>query len=557
MKKRAFVRYSDKGKIVPGSLILTGGSFPQGSSKWNEVPADLCCDVPVTLSTSKKRAFVRYTKDGKIVPGSLIITNGSYPNGPAIWKEVSTNLCCNSSNVNCNSFWINQIVNPEGPNNLYVIGSGMDSKCNSFVVMDNYIINPNNPNTKSGQSFLLQKYSDTGNLIWEKAFDYEEDSNLFDYMSVQTISVDNEDNVLVFLVGAINLSGERITCITKFDNNGVQLWSIQIPNDKSILSITQCYVNKVVYDKFNNIYISLSISLDQGEPITGVQKISSSGTLLVTKFIEFDGDCNDSYINVNSAGELYLAAKSISLALYVIKFDASFNIIWNKKYDDTLGNIPYGVVFDKDENVIIQYGYGASTNGSGNEINGIYFKISPAGDILWTTRITNVNDSDFALGTYQMDSDANGDVYISSVYPATIPGYEGIANNTIIIGKISTAGIFEWAYAIEATNIIYTWWYRSPIAGKLVNNSLVLGYYSNEDSFNSQLFKLPLTIIPNGVYGDYTITNITNLWEKSSPEFILGDGTATVTTGETTTDALTYTTFNLTTPTSITKTILP
>lgn len=43
MKKRAFVRYSKQGKVVPGSLILTGGSFPQGPSTWKEVPADLCC----------------------------------------------------------------------------------------------------------------------------------------------------------------------------------------------------------------------------------------------------------------------------------------------------------------------------------------------------------------------------------------------------------------------------------------------------------------------------------------------------------------------------------
>jgi hypothetical protein len=43
MKKRAFVRYSKKGKIVPGSLILTKGSHPNGPSTWKEVPADLCC----------------------------------------------------------------------------------------------------------------------------------------------------------------------------------------------------------------------------------------------------------------------------------------------------------------------------------------------------------------------------------------------------------------------------------------------------------------------------------------------------------------------------------
>jgi hypothetical protein len=45
MKKRAFVRYSKQGKIVPGSLILTSGSFPSGPSTWSEVPADLCCNT--------------------------------------------------------------------------------------------------------------------------------------------------------------------------------------------------------------------------------------------------------------------------------------------------------------------------------------------------------------------------------------------------------------------------------------------------------------------------------------------------------------------------------
>ena len=43
---------------------------------------------------SKQRAFVRYTKAGEVVPGSLILTNGSYPNGPALWEEVPADLCC-------------------------------------------------------------------------------------------------------------------------------------------------------------------------------------------------------------------------------------------------------------------------------------------------------------------------------------------------------------------------------------------------------------------------------------------------------------------------------
>ena len=118
-KKRAFVRYSKQGKIVPGSLIITSGSYPNGPSTWYEVTADLCClisgepggdpggdpDTPPsdggttleTRSITGTRAFVRYTKDGQIVPGSLIITNGTYPDNSAVWYEIQTNLCCISN----------------------------------------------------------------------------------------------------------------------------------------------------------------------------------------------------------------------------------------------------------------------------------------------------------------------------------------------------------------------------------------------------------------------------------------------------------------------------
>ena len=65
MKKRAFVRYSKNGKIVPGSLILTGGSYPQGPSTWKEVPADLCCETTY--------GFWRPTIGGQAGDGTILI----------------------------------------------------------------------------------------------------------------------------------------------------------------------------------------------------------------------------------------------------------------------------------------------------------------------------------------------------------------------------------------------------------------------------------------------------------------------------------------------------
>jgi hypothetical protein len=42
---------------------------------------------------AKKRAFARYTKKGQIVPGSLVVTTqGGYPDKTSLWKEVPVSL---------------------------------------------------------------------------------------------------------------------------------------------------------------------------------------------------------------------------------------------------------------------------------------------------------------------------------------------------------------------------------------------------------------------------------------------------------------------------------
>jgi len=43
---------------------------------------------------AKKRAFVKYTKQGKLIPGSLIVTtSGGYPTN-GLYYEVPVDLCC-------------------------------------------------------------------------------------------------------------------------------------------------------------------------------------------------------------------------------------------------------------------------------------------------------------------------------------------------------------------------------------------------------------------------------------------------------------------------------
>ncbi len=90
-KQKAFVRYTKNGRIIPGSLIMSY-DYPK-PGLWAQVLTNICCDqdVPGITSTTPK-AWVRYTKQGKLVPGSLVIGD-SYPES-GIWKEVLIDLCC-------------------------------------------------------------------------------------------------------------------------------------------------------------------------------------------------------------------------------------------------------------------------------------------------------------------------------------------------------------------------------------------------------------------------------------------------------------------------------
>lgn len=92
-KKRAFVKYTKQGRLIPGSLIVTTkGGYPV-DGLYTEVPTNICCDtdIPGTITTSPK-GWVRYTKKGAIVPGSLVVGKSHPKDG--VWKEVTIDLCC-------------------------------------------------------------------------------------------------------------------------------------------------------------------------------------------------------------------------------------------------------------------------------------------------------------------------------------------------------------------------------------------------------------------------------------------------------------------------------
>ena len=95
--QHAFVKYTRNGHIVAGSLIIAR-NYPKDNGIWLEVTESLCCDPNPDACTGNgiKRAYIRFSQ-GHVVPGSLLLSDMCPPD-IACWKEIPYNICCIGKN---------------------------------------------------------------------------------------------------------------------------------------------------------------------------------------------------------------------------------------------------------------------------------------------------------------------------------------------------------------------------------------------------------------------------------------------------------------------------
>jgi len=91
--QHAFVKYTKQGKIVSGSLIITR-NYPNDGGVWHEVTESICCEPDCECTGNGiKRAYIRFATGGHVVPGSLLISDMCPPD-IGCWKEIPVDLCC-------------------------------------------------------------------------------------------------------------------------------------------------------------------------------------------------------------------------------------------------------------------------------------------------------------------------------------------------------------------------------------------------------------------------------------------------------------------------------
>ena len=121
----------------------------------------------------KKRAFARYTKKGQLVPGSLIVTTqGGRPDKTSLWRELPVSISGNTGSITIGSTLQADYTPPSYPINyptfvIYTVGSttafgslylGINQTVNSLAehvaVLNQYYSNIGNFYIQEGNVFL-------------------------------------------------------------------------------------------------------------------------------------------------------------------------------------------------------------------------------------------------------------------------------------------------------------------------------------------------------------------------------------------------------------------
>ncbi|MDP2386851.1 MAG: T9SS type A sorting domain-containing protein [Bacteroidota bacterium] len=200
---------------------------------------------------------------------------------------------------------------------------------------------------------IVEKFSPAGNSLWLKELTLVDstDSNSQYYTFVNKVLVDGSNNVYVMGNGYDTTGfGEFYSFVTKFDNNGTQLWQ------------------QLFYGGF-------------GREVTGTMEFVSNGELAV-----FSGGYGTYFI------------RRISRA------DGS--LVWENSINSGSSNTATVLKVDANENY---YGFGEAVSQGSSERDLVLMKFDPLGNLLWyTTKSGSLVGNDFGR---DMDVTANGRIY--------------------------------------------------------------------------------------------------------------------------------------------------
>ncbi len=331
----------------------------------------------------------------------------------------------------------------------------------------------------------------------------------------ESITTDTEGNIIVagkfngtFTIGGTSLTsaGSSDAFLAKYDSDYNLLWVKQVGNSNAERT------NKAITDASDNIYLAgyFSGTLDiDGTNLTAtgsndvyLVKYDKDGTKqwaiqtgcddnISFKDIEID-DSDNIYLTGDFEGNVTFGSSNLSSTTdnsYLAQCNSSGTWQWGVQTSSPVYTYPY-VIAIKGTDVYwggemegaTTFGSTTLTTSSGVQ-HAFLAKYNTSGAFQWAKEITSTGYA----GTYGIAVDSNDDVIVTGYTDGTsIIGTStfNISNAAMFLAKYSSAGTFEWAKILEATNNIY----GERVAIDANDNPIILGVYRGSTTFDGTAY---------------------------------------------------------------------
>jgi len=345
-----------------------------------------------------------------------------------------------------------------------------------------------NTDSTTGEIYLV-KYDAAGNVLWAKSASGSRDEQAL------SIATDGGGNVYVtgyfqsptITFGSVTLTNGTLSAIgydiflVKYNSAGAVIWAKNPSGDYGNYAVA------VTTDVSGNVYITGyfkstnvtfgSITVNNSDPSTAdifIAKYDPSGTALWAKSAGSAGDDEATAVATDLSGNVYMTGYFNCTALtfgtvtltnagggasdvFVVKYDASGNVIWAKGVGATGNDGAASVVCDSVGNMYIMGYYSSTTiafgaatlthtSGISNDI--FIAKYNAAGSAIWAKSVGGSNnefptsidlgkaDNIFVTGYFQSPSLSFGAATLTN---------SASGSSDIFLAKYDTAGNSFWA----------------------------------------------------------------------------------------------------------------
>ncbi len=370
-----------------------------------------------------------------------------------------------------------------------------------------------------GGDMYLAKYDASGNVLWAKSaggigndegLSVTTDTSGYIYVTGRFSSP-----TIVFGATTLTNSGGGDIYLVKYDASGNVLWAKSAGGNSNEMG------NSIVTEASGNVYVAGYFSsptlvfgsttlTNAGLSDMYLVKYDASGNVLWAKSAGGNKEDIGSSVTSDGSGNVFVTGRFESPTLvfgattltnaglsdmYLVKYDASGNVLWAKSPGGQSYNNGHSVTSDASGNVYVtgDFGgtlvFGTTTLSTGAGGGDMYLaKYDASGNVLWAKKAGgNLDDFGYSIAT-----DVSGNVYVTGVFfSATLVfGNTTLTNagfRDIYLVKYDASGNVLWAKSAGGTDNDY----GASIATDASGSVYVAGYFFS----------------PTLVFGITTLTN--------------------------------------------------